>query len=404
MSTFAVKVVKIKALEPIPGADVIELAVVGDYRSVVRKGDFYVGSFAVYIPEASIVPTWLLRVLNLEGKLSGKDKNRVKAIKLRGCLSQGILMKAGVSFPGVPQELPEAVVPRPKDPAHPNGGMPDDTSPLSMSDEAFFIEGDNVADWLGITKWEPAIPASMAGEVYSAGQHLTVPYDIENYKWFPDVFKDGEEVVFTEKLHGTFCGVGVLPKHDHSDDHYQREFVVFSKGLGSKGLCFKDVPANMQNVYFRGLQATGVFDALRSLRDEMEEEHGFPHPLFILGEVFGGDIQDKGWYSKDVQFRLFDVCAGYRGDQHFFGFEGRRRVAEQLGIGMVPVLYRGPFSKDVMMQYTSGKETVSGSELNMREGIVITPVEERRIEELGRVILKSVSPEYLLRNGGTEFN
>ena len=44
----------------------------------------------------------------------------------------------------------------------------------------------------------------------------------------------------------------------------------------------------------------------------------------------------------------------------------------------------------------------SGS--NIREGIVILPLEEREDLELGRVQLKFVSPAYLLRKGGTEFN
>lgn len=389
MSTFAVKVVKIHSLEPIPGADVIELAVVGDYRSVVKKGDFTVGDLAVYVPEAAIVPNWILKEVGLEGRLAGSDKNRVKAIKLRGCLSQGILLKVGDDSTG-----------------HPGLGilMFDEYGHSIGVSYLSVNEGDDVAEPLGIVKWEPPIPAYMAGDIYNAGQRFTVPYDIENFKWFPDTIADGEEVVFTEKLHGTFCGVGILPVSDRDESHYKGEFVVFSKGYGAKGQAFKESDTNEGNVYFRGLKSAGVFDALRSLRDEMDDEHGFPHPLFILGEVFGGNIQDAGWYSKDVKFRLFDVVAGYRGDQHFFGFEGKQRVANALGIDMVPILYRGPFSKALMMQYTSGKETVSGQELNIREGIVVTPVVERRTEELGRVILKSVSEDYLLRNGGSEFN
>jgi RNA ligase (TIGR02306 family) len=92
MSTFTAPVVRIRAIEAIPGADAIELAVVGDYRSVVRKGQFQPGSVAVYLPESAIVPDALLEQLGLTGKLAGPDKNRVKAIKLRGCLSQGILL------------------------------------------------------------------------------------------------------------------------------------------------------------------------------------------------------------------------------------------------------------------------------------------------------------------------
>jgi len=40
----------------------------------------------------------------------------------------------------------------------------------------------------------------------------------------------------------------------------------------------------------------------------------------------------------------------------------------------------------------------------MREGVVVKPLFERYDDEIGRVALKSVSEEYLLRNKGTEFN
>ncbi|MYG14266.1 MAG: RNA ligase (ATP), partial [Gammaproteobacteria bacterium] len=41
---------------------------------------------------------------------------------------------------------------------------------------------------------------------------------------------------------------------------------------------------------------------------------------------------------------------------------------------------------------------------HMREGVVVRPVAERESPGLGRVILKSVSGDYLTRKGGTEYN
>ena len=69
-----------------------------------------------------------------------------------------------------------------------------------------------------------------------------------------------------------------------------------------------------------------------------------------------------------------------------------------LDIPRVPVLYSGPFSKAVMIEHTEGK-TVAGSEVHMREGIVVTPRMERRTDRGERVIVKSVSEAYLLRRG-----
>lgn len=50
-------------------------------------------------------------------------------------------------------------------------------------------------------------------------------------------------------------------------------------------------------------------------------------------------------------------------------------------------------------QYTTGRETVSGNAVHLREGVVITPVVERSCAEIGRLALKSVSEAYLMRKG-----
>lgn len=380
MSTFEVSVVRVSAIEPIEGADAIELAVVGDYRSVVRKGQYVPGQLAVYIPEQAVLPQDLIKEMGLEGKLAGSNHDRIRAVKLRGCLSQGILYPVASSYPG---GLPygQGVVEIP-----------------GQTDPRFVNEGDDVAADLGIVKWSPPIPTHLSGEVYNAGQRLTVAYDIENFKKYPMVLVEGEEVVITEKLHGSFCGVGILPQSEHSDDHFQREFVVFSKGLGADGLCFKNVPNNEENAYIRALQATGTFDKLRMLRDAIDNECGwFDAPIFLLGEVYGPGIQTDFSYGDKQTFRMFDVVAGFRGDQHYYNYDGKQLVANLIGVDTVPVLYVGPFSKEIMYSFTDGMETVSGKELHIREGVVVTPTVERRDNTIGRVILKSVSAAYLTR-------
>lgn len=374
MSTFNVQVIRVAAIEPIEGADAIELAVVGDYRSVVRKGQYAPGQLAVYIPEQAVLPIDLIKEMGLEGKLAGSNHDRIRAVKLRGCLSQGILY---------PVEYDERSV----------------SHTMKCLDGAytFVKEGDDVSADLGIVKWNPPIPTHLSGEVYNAGTHLTVAYDIENFKKYPTVLEEGEEVVITEKLHGSFCGVGILPRSECGGEHFQGEFVVFSKGLGADGLCFKNVPNNEDNAYIRALQATGTFDKLRSLRDAMEGEDGFDKPLFLLGEVYGPGIQADFSYGDKQTFRMFDVVAGFRGDQHYFSYDGKMLVANLIGVDTVPVLYVGPFSKEVMYGFTDGMETVSGKEMHMREGVVVTPKYERYDASIGRVILKSVSAAYLTR-------
>ena len=84
----------------------------------------------------------------------------------------------------------------------------------------------------------------------------------------------------------------------------------------------------------------------------------------------------------------------------------RSRVVETLrGLSLkyVPVVWSGPYSYGAVESHTSGKTRMPGGK-HIREGVVVRPWNERDDPEFGRVILKSVAQDYLLRSGGTEFN
>lgn len=178
MAEFECRVYKLEIL-PHPNADAIDLAKVGDYLSIVRKGEFNTGDLGVYIPEAAICPDWLVTELGLEGKLAGSKHNRVKAIKLRGILSQGLIY-----------------------PVHYHPREDGDRYEISINGKWLIVkEGQDVTEELGIIKWSPPIPVHMAGEVWNA-HGMTLKYDVENFKKYPNVLNEGEHVVMTEKIHG----------------------------------------------------------------------------------------------------------------------------------------------------------------------------------------------------------
>lgn len=172
MSTFAVTAERLEIL-PHPNADALELAVVGGYRAVVGKDAYRSGEYALYIPEQAILPEPLIEELGLVGRLAGKDAQRVKAIRLRGELSQGIVCR-----------------------------------PLALVDvdlAAAAAEGHDFAAELGISKWVPEIPANMAGEI-EAAPSLISWIEIENIKRYPEMFAPEEIVVASEKAHGCLAG------------------------------------------------------------------------------------------------------------------------------------------------------------------------------------------------------
>ena len=357
-------------IEPHENADALELAAVGGYRAVVVKGRYRTGDLAVYVPEGSVVPGYLQERLGLVGKLAGSKKNRVRAIRLRGVLSQGL------------------VVPL------------DDGGRLTNGDgeTAAVQEGDDLAAFLGVEKYVPPVPPSMAGAVWPAGQDRTLAYDVENVKRWPDVLAEGEPVVMTEKVHGTLVGVGVLPPALAHPEHGRA--VVFSKGLGAKGLAF-DLREGAANVYARAARDHGVVEAIeRVFADELAYE-----PVFVVGEVFGAGVQDLGYGVGDgpLGLRVFDVHVGRRGRGRYLDDAELDRACAAMELDRVPVVYRGPFSAGALAEHTSGTETISGEGVHLREGVVVRPVAERDDSGLGRVQLKSVSDDYLTRRGGTEY-
>lgn len=373
MSNFAVTVERI-AIASHPQADRLELAQVGDYQAIVLKGQFHTGDLIAYIPEQAIVPDCILQKLGLwdnatnKGKLAGSKGNRVKSVKIRGILSQGLV------YPTLPG----------------------------------WQEGADVTELLGITKWEPPVPTHLSGEVYSAGTDRTLKYDVENFKKFPQLLVEGEEVVFTEKIHGTFALYGLVPKRMQHPEHGR--LVISSKGLAARGLAMKpDAEANKANLYVRVARHLDIENRISLAFDPQLKGEDNLMPVFVLGEVFGKGCQDLVYgantsVDNEIGFRIFDVYVGLPGQGHYLDSGELDAACVRLELDRVPVLYRGPFSKEVMLKYTDGYETVSGKELHIREGVVVRPSRERRCDEIGRVQLKSVSDNYLIRKGGTEFN
>lgn len=341
-----------------PNADALELAQVGLYRAVVAKGAYRTGDTAVYIPEQSVLPAPLIEELGLTGRLAGGNSDRVKAVRLRGELSQGIVCR-----------------------------------PRALADidlTAAVTDGTDFAEQLGIVKWVPAIPPTMSGEVESAPDLL--PWvDIENIQRHPGIFPPGEPVVLTEKLHGTACLVTYLAEDSR--------VLVSSKGFGSKSLALKEDP---RNLYWRAVHGHRVGEVAARLAERLGARR-----VGIFGEVYGAGVQDLT-YGADgrrdtLGYAVFDVCADIDGRVRWLDSAELSTLLDG-ELPLVPRLYEGPYAADLVLEVAEGRETVSGRELHLREGVVIRPVTERYSPVTGgRAVAKAVSPAYLTRKGGTEY-
>jgi RNA ligase (TIGR02306 family) len=376
MSTFKVTVEKLEIL-PHPNADALELAKVGEYRAVVAKGAYKTGDWALYIPEQAVLPPELLEEIGLTGKLAGKDKNRVKAIRLRGEISQGIVCR--------PKALPHL-------------WRGEDFEDQEWYEKTMQTIGDtDFAEDLGITKWVPPIPVGMAGEV-EAAPNLLPWCEIENIKRYPAMFEPGEEVVATEKIHGT-C---FLLTYDAEED----QAWITSKGMGGKNLALKQSDTNL---YWRAAVKYNLPRLALSLADRYNAVR-----VGLYGEVFGKGVQDLHYGAaagsdSTLGFALFDAAIqpGLPGEvPRFLGAEFFRldvtaaAWAASIPVRTVPILYQGPYDYDMLAKLAEGKETVSGREFHLREGLVVRPAVEARSELTGgRKIAKFINPDYLVRGG-----
>lgn len=362
MSSFAVTIEQVEIL-PHPNADALELARIGGYRACVEKGRYETGDWVMYIPEQAVLPPELIEELGLEGRLAGKDKNRVKAIKLRGELSQGIVCR--------PSKLLD----------------------LTKNGPIVELVGRDLSADFDIHKWQPPVPASLSGQAFGTTKLVAWP-DIENIKRYPNIFIAGEDVLVTEKIHGSCC----IIVWNRGDDN----LIVSSKGLASRHLALVEAESNQ---YWRAIRKYKIQEKL----DDFAARDGEIEAIAVFGEVYGAGIQDLNYGVNAGQdgpgFVAFDLWIKY------FEFPGIMIDAvdslselEVIGLPTAPLLYEGPYSYDFMAQLASGEECLSGENLHIREGLVIRPFQEMTSDVTGsRKIAKFVSEEYLTRNGGTEY-
>lgn len=164
----------ILATSPIEGADRIEVATVRGWQVVVQKGEFQVGDLGVYCECDSMLPLSNPHFAFLSVR-AGEDAThfRVKTIKLRKQISQGILFHTNI--------LPTA---------------------------DYYVDQD-VTELLGVTQYEPPVSIQLSGEVAGQFPSFFPKTDEERAQNLTNellMFRDVPLYV-TEKLDGTSLSV-----------------------------------------------------------------------------------------------------------------------------------------------------------------------------------------------------
>ena len=351
-------------IRPIEGADNIELAMVGGWQAITKKGEYQVGDKVVVATTDAVIPQALSDLMEVTGYL--RKGQRVRTVKLRGVYSECLL---------IPFKY---------------------LAPKSLENNV--EEGHDMMGILGITKYEPPVKMvemSVGGRKikYHQNPNFHVYYKFPNLKNVPELFTEEDVVTITRKLHGTNARYGIVRKKKLSLLDRVRKF------FGNKWVEFEYVYGS-HNVE-KGSDSQGFYstDVWRTVADEYKikeklwdyvKTYFIPQHLgsgvVIYGEIYGHGIQKNYEYGlNDIKFAGFDV--EINGEYKDFSVE--RGIFNTLDLPTVEVLYKGNWSKEEQDKHVFGN-FIEGTKVP-HEGVVVKSVTGDR-HKVGKVI----NPDYLI--------
>ena len=329
---------EIIGFEPIPEADRIILAKVMGWSAVVKKDEFKVGDKCVYFEVDSYLPiedkySFLAGSSLRKNEYLGEGY-RIKTQRLRGCLSQGLIM------------------------------------PITIDARLENLEvGSDVTELLGVRKWE--VPEIQGGAGISMGDK---PYSIpttdelrvQSYGKLRDALL-GKPYYITTKMDGT-------------------SMTVYNKD-GDFGVCSRanNLKETVDNHYWNCAKQYGIPQKLVDMGLN----------IAIQGEFCGAGIQKNRLRLMKPKFYVFDIVD--LNTNEYMGLYDIQKYVELLGLDMVPVEEIGDnfnYTQSELIEMAKGKYE-SGLD---KEGIVIRPIvpEYHRFYQR-RLSFKVLNNDFLLK-------
>jgi RNA ligase (TIGR02306 family) len=337
---------EIADIRPIPEADNIVQVIVDGWSLVSQKTNgFQVGDKVVYMEIDSLVPTDNPTFAFLANRgihtVDGKSYHRLKSIKLKKTMSQGLILPVSEVFPN---------------------GIPEVT---------FDEETDFLAELLGVIKYEPQVPAHLSGRIKGNFPMFVPKTDEERIqncwrdvkRYYPD---DTYEV--TEKLDGSSMTVYL------NEDTF---------GVCSRNL---DLVEEEGNAFWATARKYGLEEKLSS----------FGRNIALQGELVGPGVQKNIYGLKELEYRIFNI---YDIDaKRYLNAEERHMIILDLGLRSVPVLgnFRFDFENiDDFLAYVEGSSALSpkGQQIT-REGLVYKSIDNPSWS------FKGISNRFLLKHDG----
>ena len=313
---------KISDIQSIPGADMIELVIVDGWKVVVAKNvEHKVGDMVVYCEIDSFLPIKeefeFLRKSSYKKMSDGTEGFRLRSIKLKGQISQGLILPL-------------------KD--------------LQLLNKDLLEVGMDVTKELGIVKYEPPIPAELSGKVKGLFPSFLRKTDEERIQNLSDEYENLKQHKFyvTEKLDGS------------SATFYSKDGVF--------GVCSR-------NLELLETEGNTFWKVARELKLE-EWLTSQDVNYSIQGELIGESIQGNPYKIKGQTvgfFNAFNIDT-----QEYLGLEEFEKLISSMGIKSVPILDREftlPDTIDELLTYADEKSVLNSN--FDREGVVIRSLDRK---------------------------
>jgi RNA ligase (TIGR02306 family) len=325
---------QISDLSPIEGADKIELSTVGGWKVVVAKDVGHkVGDLVVYCEIDSFLPIKeeyeFLRKTSYKKMSDGTEGFRLKTIRLRGQISQGLILPL-------------------KD--------------IQLPNKDLLKVGMDVTSELGIVKYEPPIPAELAGKVKGLFPSFLRKTDEERIQNITSEYEEFKKRKFyvTEKLDGSSA--------------------TFYFNDGVFGVCSR-------NLELLETEGNTFWKVAREL-DLENKMRDFGMNISIQGELIGEGIQGNPYKIKGQTvrfFNLFDIDL-----QEYHSFSMMKTTLKGMGLETVPVVdeyFTLPDTVEELLNYADSKSLLNPN--FDREGVVIRTLDRK-------VSFKVISNKFLL--------
>lgn len=338
---------RIDTIEPIEGADMIELATVGGWKVVVAKNVGHkTGDMVVYCEIDSFLPIEpefeFLRKSSYKKMVDGTEGFRLKTIRLRGQYSQGLIIPL--------QDAHEII--------HRNG----------PNVNVGLFEGLDVTEMLGITKWDPPVPANLAGVAkgnFPSFIQKTDEERVQNLKKEYEGWKDSDEEFYvTEKLDGS------------SATFYYRDGVF---GICSRNL---ELERNEDNTFWKVAKELKIEEKLKELGRNIS----------IQGELIGEGIQKNRYKIKGHTVRFFNVFDIDKFEKVSYD-DFVKTIIEDLELQTVPITvvpgFKLPETIDDLLKMAEAKSVMNDKA--EREGVVIRSRDNK-------ISFKAISNKFLLKS------